>query len=233
MIVSMLHHTQLLLLLSGAVCTVALLAFAVGKILEAKHTRNPTLRELLVFYNRPSMFVVAFVASFMLQISHPELGRIFLSHTNVVHGGDRTRRIVRTFAFGVLWPFATANERRLLASWLHNIHNGIKVYDQKSQVFVLATIAWAVVKCHRLVGSVPETHLDSVVLGIMSMMNFLHEDTPKIERIECPSSVFELDAYIRQQGFDATQAEKLLQLLPKSTVFQVDKGNLMTAGSSQ
>lgn len=195
--------------------------FLPSNLMAIRAGRHATVRDLLLAYNRPSVFLVAFVASFIMQITHPEKGRIFLAHSKMQHGGGSTRRrIVRTFAFGVLWPFATAEEKQLLASWLKKIHGGMELFDEETQLFVLATIAWAVVKCQRLVGAMPEKHLDSVVLAVMSMMNFIHEDKPKSRRIETPSSALELETYIQRQGFVADQIEQMLSTFQGSRLFR-------------
>ncbi|KAL3687411.1 hypothetical protein R1sor_013720 [Riccia sorocarpa] len=154
----------------------------------------PSFENVHTFFDRGDAMLAAVLMASCMQLSNEEVGRFLLAHSYFEK--HPWRRVIRTLAFIRMTVRANSAERTQIIAWLNRIHSNIRLFKFDTNVFILATIAYALAKAHQSLGCATDVELDAVVSAIMSMADKINlEDHGK----HVPSSLMEVETYLSTQ----------------------------------
>lgn len=168
--------------------------------------KYPSFDDLHALFDRGDIMLSAMVIASTLQLQHPKIAKIIRAHST--YKNDHWRRLIRTLSFIHIIIRANSAQRTKVLSWLQRLHRNIPLYEFQTNVIILATIAYALARCHAVLGGVTEEGIDALVKTIMGMADKLNaKDRGK----KAPMTFTEVEAFLHAEvGFDEDLLKKLL-----------------------
>ncbi|CAM6082999.1 unnamed protein product [Calypogeia fissa] len=156
----------------------------------------PSFEDTHTLFDRGDALMAAVNVATTLQLAHEEVAKVLDAHSYMK--ANTMRRLVRTLTFIHITVRSNAEERSQAVSWLHQLHRPIKLFEFKTNVFILATIAYGLGRAHQVLGGVTDFEVDALVSTIMKMAKIL---TPYEEGQDrtVPTTLREVTDYLSKQ----------------------------------
>ncbi|CAM6111066.1 unnamed protein product [Calypogeia fissa] len=156
----------------------------------------PSFEDIHALFDRGDALMAAVDVATTLQLAHEEVAKVLDAHSYMK--ANAMRRLVRTLTFIRITVRSNAEERSQVVSWLHQLHRPIKLFEFKTNVFILATIAYGLGRAHQVLGGVTDYEVDALVSTIMNMAKIL---TPYEEGQDrtVPTTLREVTDYLSKQ----------------------------------
>ncbi|CAM6095431.1 unnamed protein product [Calypogeia fissa] len=154
-----------------------------------------SFEDMHALFDRGDALMAAVGVAITLQLSHEEVGNVLKAHS-YVHANPM-RRMIRTLTFILITVRSNSKERSQVVKWLHQLHRPIKLFELKTNVFILATIAYGLGRAHQVLGAVTDFEVDALVSSIMNMAKIV---TPEEgQDMNMPTTLREVTDYLSKQ----------------------------------
>ncbi|KAL3699076.1 hypothetical protein R1sor_017098 [Riccia sorocarpa] len=163
---------------------------------------------MYTFFDRGDAMLAAVLMAISMELSNEEVGSFLQAHSTITT--HPWRRLIRTLTFIRMTVRANSGERRQIYAWLNRLHSNIRLFGFETNLFILATIAYALAKAHQSLGCATDVELDTMVSAIMSMGDKINpEDRGK----HVPMSLKEVETYLSTQiTFQSPQMAKTFSI---------------------
>ncbi|CAM6122327.1 unnamed protein product [Calypogeia fissa] len=159
--------------------------------------KYPTFEEIHALFDRGDALMAAVDVATTLQLAHAEVAKVL--NTQSTYGVDPMRQLVRTMTFIRITVRSNPEERSQVVFWMHKLHWPITLFDFKTNVFILATIAYGMGRAHQVLGAVTEFEVDALVSTIMNMGKMLRSPSDQGQDISVPTTLKEVTKYLSKQ----------------------------------
>ncbi|CAM6088982.1 unnamed protein product [Calypogeia fissa] len=154
-----------------------------------------SFEDMHALFDRGDALMAAVVVAITLQLSHEEVAKVLEAHSYVKV--NPMRRVIRTLTFILITVRSNSEERSQVVKWLHQLHRPIKLFELKTNVFILATIAYGLGRAHQVLGAVTDFEVDALVLSIMNMAKILTPEEGQDKNV--PTTLREVTDYLSKQ----------------------------------